>query len=89
MRLVSSLSRSELGGLTDTPVGPALKAWVNAQPEDGKANAALTALIADRLSVPKSAVAVTGGHKSRTKLISIAGDVAILSYKLETALRQV
>ena len=51
-----------------------LKARVRAAPEDGKANAALEALIAKALGAPKSAVRVARGAKSRLKAIDVSGD---------------
>ncbi|MGB8737460.1 MAG: DUF167 family protein [Rhodomicrobium sp.] len=51
-----------------------LKAHVTAPPEDGKANAAATALIAGWLGVPKSKVSVASGQKSRLKTVAVAGD---------------
>ncbi len=43
-------------------------------PEDGKANAALLALVADWLGVPKSKVALASGQKSRVKSVAVGGD---------------
>ena len=55
-----------------------LKARVRAAPEDGKANAALEALLAKTLGVPKSAVRVDKGATSRVKLVEIdAGPEAL------------
>lgn len=51
-----------------------LKARVRVVPEDGKANKALTAMLAKSLGVPKSAVTVVAGHTSRSKTLRIAGD---------------
>jgi uncharacterized protein YggU (UPF0235/DUF167 family) len=50
-----------------------LKARVRAAPEDGKANAALEALLAKALGVPKSAVRVDKGATSRVKLVDVTG----------------
>lgn len=50
-----------------------LAARVRAVPEDGRANAALEALMADAAGVPKSAVAVTSGATSRVKTLRIRG----------------
>jgi uncharacterized protein (TIGR00251 family) len=57
---------------------PVLKAYVTAPPEDGKANAALVQTIAVWLGVPKSAVTVASGQKSRLKSVLVAGDSAAL-----------
>ena len=46
---------------------------VTAVPERGKANAAVIALIAKALGVPKRNVEVVRGHTSRDKTISIDG----------------
>ena len=50
-----------------------IKVRVTAVPERGKANAAVIALIAKALSVPKRNVEVVRGHTSRDKTISIDG----------------
>lgn len=60
-----------------------LKARVRAVPEDGKANAALIALLAAKLDVPKSAVRIASGATARLKRIEIAGDARTLAARLE------
>jgi hypothetical protein len=62
-----------------------LLARVRSAPEDGKANAALRALIADHLGVPNSRVRLTAGGKSRVKQLAISGDPAELIARLEAA----
>jgi len=49
-------------------------ASVKAPPVDGKANAELTALVARRFGVPKSAVGIKAGAGARLKLVSVASD---------------
>jgi uncharacterized protein YggU (UPF0235/DUF167 family) len=56
-----------------------LKARVRAVPEKGAANAALEALLAKTLSVPKSAVRVEKGASGRLKIVAIKGDAAALT----------
>jgi len=56
-----------------------LKAAVTAAPEDGKANDAVIALLADAWRVPKSSLSVLKGAASRAKTIALAGDPAVLS----------
>lgn len=51
-----------------------LKARVRAAPEDGKANAALEALLAASLGVARSAVSVVQGKTARIKTLSVGGD---------------
>lgn len=53
--------------------GGELSVAVNAPPEDGKANAAASAVVAKALGVPKSAVRVVRGHTSRHKQLEIDG----------------
>jgi uncharacterized protein (TIGR00251 family) len=64
--------------------GPCLRIGVNEPPDDGQANRAVCALLADALHVPVSSVAVTQGHTSRDKTLHVAGDAARLSAVLET-----
>lgn len=51
-----------------------LKARVRAVPENGKANAALEALLAETLGVAKSQVKIVAGLTARRKTVEIAGD---------------
>ena len=74
-----------IDGLTTTPDGPALKARVRAVPEDGAANAAVAALVADWLGLAKRDVALAGGHKSRSKLLAVAGDPTAIEARLLVA----
>ncbi len=59
-----------------------LKARVRAAPEDGKANAALTKLIARALRLPASAVRIVAGETARVKTIEISGDAPALARAL-------
>jgi uncharacterized protein YggU (UPF0235/DUF167 family) len=63
---------------------PHLKARVRAAPEDGKANAALLALLAKELGVAKSALVITGGEKARLKTVAATGDTSVLAARFET-----
>lgn len=51
----------------------ALKVRLTAPPVDDRANEALIDLLAERLNVPKSAVRIVAGAKSRTKQVEVAG----------------
>ncbi len=57
----------------ETAQGQALKVRVRAVAEDGAANAALEKVIAQWLGVAGGRVRIVRGHKSRIKLIGIAG----------------
>lgn len=59
-----------------------LLARVRAVPEKGAANAALEALMADALGVPRSIVAITSGHTARVKTIRLLGDPAALAARI-------
>ena len=61
-----------------------LKVRVRVVPENGKANQALIALLAESLGVPKAAVRIVSGAASRLKKVEISGDVKALSARLET-----
>lgn len=50
-----------------------LKVRVRAKPEDGAANAAIEAVVAKALGVPKSAVRVVTGAKTRIKGLQVDG----------------
>lgn len=60
-----------------------LKARVRAVPENGKANSALVALLADTLDVSKSAISIVSGATGRLKRVEIAGDPVVLAARLE------
>ncbi len=54
-------------------VGDALKLTLSAQPLEGRANIALAEYFSEIFSVPRSAVQVVTGIRSRNKVIRIAG----------------
>jgi uncharacterized protein YggU (UPF0235/DUF167 family) len=56
-----------------------LRVRVSAVPDKGRANAAVVALLAKALGVPKSAVSVASGETSRLKTLDVAGDGAALA----------
>lgn len=53
--------------------GDALKLAVKAPPQKGKANAALTRLLAELLGVPPSAVSLQRGASARAKQFKVEG----------------
>lgn len=62
-------------------IGDALKVKVKARPEKGRANEAAVALLADRLGIDPSSIALVSGHASPAKVVAVAGmdDEAIRS----------
>lgn len=63
-----------------------LKARVRAVPEKGAANAALVALLARAVAVPKSSIALIAGETARVKTLRIAGDPRALAESVERLL---
>jgi uncharacterized protein (TIGR00251 family) len=62
-----------------------LAARLAAAPVDGKANAALIALVAKTFGVARRAVTLIGGDTARLKRLHVAGDAAALA-KIAAAL---
>jgi uncharacterized protein len=60
-----------------------LRMRVKAVPDKGKANAAVTALLAKALKVPKSAFTLVAGDTSRQKILKIEGDPDELAERLD------
>jgi uncharacterized protein YggU (UPF0235/DUF167 family) len=71
------------GQIVEADGGAALKVAVTEAPEDGKANAAVIALLAKALGFPRSAFAVVAGATDRRKIIHLQGDPARLMQALE------
>jgi uncharacterized protein len=69
LKVIPRAPKDEVAGW----MGDTLKVRVHAPALEGRANAALTHLLADRLGVPRRAVTVRTGEKSRHKRVDIAG----------------
>jgi hypothetical protein len=83
MRLTPRDGRDAIDGWAQDSAGKRhLKARVSLPPEDGKANKALIALLAEALDIPKSSIRIATGETSRLKTIQIDGDSASLGAKL-------
>jgi hypothetical protein len=67
------------GVVADGAGGAVLKVAVSAPPVDGKANAALLALLAQRWRLPKSALEIVAGLSDRRKTVLVRGDGAALA----------
>lgn len=59
-----------------------LRVAVTAPPEAGKANAAVAALLAERLDVAKSRVEILAGTTDRRKTVLVRGDPTALMERL-------
>lgn len=74
VRLQPGAAREGIDGWdVDDDGRPVLKVRVRARPVEGEANAALVALIARVLGVPRRAVDLARGGQSRLKMLEIDG----------------
>jgi uncharacterized protein (TIGR00251 family) len=69
LKVVPGSSRDEIVGW----LGDSLKVKVKAPPEKGRANEAVIALLADRLGIDASSIAVVSGHGSPAKVVAVEG----------------
>ncbi len=69
LKTIPNAPRDEIAGW----LGEALKVKVHAPALDGRANDALLAFLADKLGVPRRAVVLARGDKSRHKVVRIDG----------------
>lgn len=69
VRVAPRASREAVLGVHDG----ALKIALCAPPVDGEANAALVAFLSRSLGLPKSAITLVGGERSRSKTVRIRG----------------
>ena len=88
VRLVPRGGRDALDGVETDAAGRALlRARVSAPPADGEANAALLALLARALGLPRHALALEAGATQRTKRIRISADARMVAARLDAVLR--
>jgi len=76
--------RAGIDGVVPDRDGEALSVSVTAAPEDGKANAAVIALLATALGVAKSTISLTQGATARRKTIHVASACPALAARLES-----
>ena len=69
VRVTPRAAKDELAGWQDG----VLRVRLRAPPLDGRANQALCRLLAARLGLPPSAVAIVGGEKVRNKRVRLDG----------------
>lgn len=87
IRLQPRARRERIEGVVAEADGRvALKVAVTAPPEDGKANAALVALLGKSWRLPKSAMEIVGGATDRRKTLLLRGDPASLQATLSSHL---
>lgn len=72
VRLSPGVNRNGIQGwAADADGNPVLKCAVTAAPEKGKANRALVALLAERLGIAKTSIALIRGETDRNKVLEI------------------
>lgn len=79
LKTIPNAPRDEIVGW----LGLALKVKVHAPALDGRANDALLAFLAEKLGVPRRAVSLLRGDRSRQKVVAITGlDLADVKQRL-------
>ena len=83
-RLTPKGGRDAIDGVAQLADGSSvLTARVRKTPQDGEANRALCALLAERLGAPSSSARIVAGSKSRLKQVAVSGDPSTLIARLE------
>ena len=76
LRVTPNAGRDAIEGYETLADGTeVLRARVSAVPDKGKANAAVIALLAKSLRLPKSSITVTSGETARLKTVRIDADI--------------
>lgn len=89
LKVTPKAKHASIGGLQpEADGGVALKVAVTAAPEDGKANAAVIAILAKEWGVAKTAFSVVAGATDRRKLVEIRGSTAELTARIGAWLQQ-
>jgi uncharacterized protein YggU (UPF0235/DUF167 family) len=79
VRLTPKSARDAIDGIIRLSDGkPVLQVRVRAVPEAGAANEALIRLLAKSLRVPARSIHLDSGATSRTKILSLTGDLAAI-----------
>jgi uncharacterized protein (TIGR00251 family) len=69
LRVSPGARRTEIAGRH----GDGWKVRVAAPPENGRANDAVRELLSERLGLPRHAVTIVSGHRSREKVVELDG----------------
>jgi uncharacterized protein (TIGR00251 family) len=73
VRLTPRGGAARVEGIAEWDGRPVLKVRVPAPPVEGAANDALTSFLAKSLGLPRSAVELAAGGRSRTKILHLRG----------------
>jgi uncharacterized protein (TIGR00251 family) len=82
VRVIPRAGRTGIDGVTE---GGALRVRLTAPPVEGAANAALVALLADLLNLPKREIAIIRGAQSREKVVAVSAPAATVRTRLRDA----
>ena len=89
LKVAPKARRTAIGEvMADADGALVLKIAVTAAPEDGKANAAVIALLAKEWGVAKTAISVVSGATDRRKLVEIRGQPEELAARIAGWLNQ-
>lgn len=83
VRVLPRAARNAIDGVTEAG---ALRVRLTAPPVEGAANAALVALLADALDLPKRAVTIVRGEHGREKIVLINATPAQVRERLRAAI---
>jgi len=87
VRLTPRGGRDALDGVAIDAAGRAMpRARVSAPPEDGAANTAMLALLADELGIARKTLTLASGATQRVKRVHIAGDPTALTRRMRRVL---
>lgn len=85
LRVTPNSGRDAIEGAESRDDGTCvLRLRVAAVPDKGKANAAVIALLAKALGVPKSTLSLVAGDTSRLKTVAVSGDPATLAVRAQS-----
>jgi uncharacterized protein len=86
VRVTTRAGRNRLDGTVELADGNrALAVRLGAPPVNGAANKALIAMLAERLGISRSAIAIISGVTSRNKIVQVTGVTAeLVSHRLES-----
>jgi uncharacterized protein (TIGR00251 family) len=73
VRAQPGAKRTAITGVYGEGAAAQLKIAVNAPPLEGRANQALVAFLAESFSIPRSAIELTAGELSRSKVFLLRG----------------
>jgi uncharacterized protein (TIGR00251 family) len=88
LRVTPNAGVDRIEGIETRDDGQAvLRLRVKAVPDKGKANAAVVALLAEALHVPRGKVTIIAGETARLKTVAVEGDSAELPGRMEALLQ--